>query len=162
MLELMTVGYEGLSLQEFFGILEKCKVKTIIDVREMPLSRKKGFSKTSMAAELAKRGISYRHIQALGCPKPVRNDYRETGDWQAYTVRFMNYLQTQRDVMQDLAEIIQNERCCLLCFEEDYNFCHRKYVAEGLAPLVPDQLKINHLTGPIQGRVVVQPALAAA
>jgi uncharacterized protein (DUF488 family) len=162
MLELMTIGYEGLTLQEFFTILERCRVKTIIDVREMPLSRKKGFSKTALSLELAKRGISYSHIQALGCPKPVRNDYRNTGNWASYTVRFMEYLQTQEEVMQDVAGVIQNERCCLLCFEEDYNFCHRRYIAEELIHFLPGQFKINHLTGPISGRVVVQGTLAAA
>ena len=41
----MTIGYEGLSLEEFFGLLREGRVERIVDVRQMPLSRKKGFSK---------------------------------------------------------------------------------------------------------------------
>jgi uncharacterized protein (DUF488 family) len=161
MIELMTIGYEGLSLQEFFIILSRCNVETLIDVRELPLSRKKGFSKNALSQAALQRGVGYLHVAALGCPKPIRHDYRENGDWEKYTDRFLKYLGTQESVLSELAETIQRSRCCLLCFEEDYNFCHRKYVAEAMAGFITP-LRISHLTGPIQGRVVERPDLLAA
>jgi uncharacterized protein (DUF488 family) len=161
MIELMTIGYEGLSPQEFFAILSRCNVETLIDVRELPLSRKKGFSKNALSQEAAQRGVGYKHVAALGCPKPIRHDYRENGDWEKYTDRFLKYLATQEPVLSEVAETIQRSRCCLLCFEEDYNFCHRKYVAEAMDAFITP-LRISHLTGPIQGRVVERPALLAA
>jgi uncharacterized protein (DUF488 family) len=161
MIELMTIGYEGLSPQEFFAILNRCGVETLIDVRELPLSRKKGFSKNALSEEALRQGVGYLHVAALGCPKPIRHDYRENGDWAKYTDRFLKYLGTQEVVLSELAETIQRSRCCLLCFEEDYNFCHRKYVAEAAAGIVTS-LRISHLTGPIQGRVLERPALMAA
>jgi uncharacterized protein (DUF488 family) len=161
MIELMTIGYEGLSPKEFLAILNRCNVETLIDVRELPLSRKKGFSKSALSQEASQRGVGYRHLATLGCPKPIRHEYRETGDWEKYTDRFLKYLATQELVLSELAEIIQQSRCCLLCFEEDYNFCHRKYVAEAMAGFVAP-LRISHLTGPIQGRVLERPALLAA
>jgi uncharacterized protein (DUF488 family) len=161
MIELMTIGYEGLSIKDFFAILNRCGVETLIDVRELPLSRKKGFSKSALSQEVLQRGVGYLHVAPLGCPRPIRHEYRETGDWEKYTDRFLKYLATQELVLSNLAETVRQSRCCLLCFEEDYNFCHRKYVAEAIDAFITP-LRISHLTGPIQGRVVERPALLAA
>ena len=56
---------------------------------------------------------------------------------------------------------MREERCCLLCYEEDFNFCHRSIVATKVATLEHDDVKIHHLTGPMTGRVVVRRPLAA-
>ncbi|POA46918.1 hypothetical protein C1884_31255, partial [Pseudomonas sp. GW460-R15] len=44
-----------------------------------PLSRRPGFSKTSLAASLAEAGIDYVHLKALGTPKRGR-DAAKKGD----------------------------------------------------------------------------------
>jgi uncharacterized protein (DUF488 family) len=64
-------------------------VKTIVDGRELPLSRKKGFSKSTFCAALSAHGIAYLHMPALGCPKPIRNQYKADGNWHAYTREFL-------------------------------------------------------------------------
>jgi uncharacterized protein (DUF488 family) len=153
-IELMTVGYEGLSPAEFFGILQRPKVSMVVDVRELAISRRAGFAKSALAAGLARHGIKYGHLPALGCPRDVRHAYREDGDWAQYTRRFKSYLETQLAALEELSELMQKERCCLLCFEADYNFCHRSFVAERVASLVDAALHVFHLTGPIEGRVV--------
>jgi uncharacterized protein (DUF488 family) len=153
-IELMTIGYEGLSPVEFFGILRRCKVSTVVDVRELPISRRKGFAKSALAAGLAENGIKYTHVPALGCPRDVRHAYREDGDWQQYTRRFKAYLETRLSALEELSELLGKERCCLLCFEEDYNFCHRRFIAERVAAFVNSALRVFHLTGPVEGRVV--------
>ncbi|MBK6650144.1 MAG: DUF488 domain-containing protein [Betaproteobacteria bacterium] len=45
---LFTLGYEGLTIDAFIARLQAAQVKTVVDVRELPLSRKKGFSKTGL------------------------------------------------------------------------------------------------------------------
>ena len=162
MIELMTIGYEGLSAKEFFEILKRCRVETLVDVRELPISRKKGFSKSALIESTGKHGLNYQHLQTLGCPRDIRHDYRDDNDWKDYTKKFNKYLNDQKATMAELARLVMQSRCCLLCFEEDYNFCHRLFVAQRLASFVDDNLKISHLTGPIQGRVVVMSAAAAA
>ena len=57
MIDLMTIGYEGLELSEFFALLKHSKVSMIVDVRELPLSRKRGFAKAALAEGLATHGI---------------------------------------------------------------------------------------------------------
>jgi uncharacterized protein (DUF488 family) len=72
---LFTVGYEGLMLEAFIQRLQSNSIQTLVDVRELPLSRKRGFSKRALAEALALQGITYLHMPALGCPKPIRDRY---------------------------------------------------------------------------------------
>jgi uncharacterized protein (DUF488 family) len=113
-------------------------------VRELPLSRKKGFSKTSFREALAAEGIAYEHRPALGCPKPVRNRYKVDGDWQAYTYGFLAHLATQKAEIADLTQTALAHSACLVCFEADFAFCHRTYVARAVRQ--DGALAVQHLT----------------
>lgn len=154
MTELMTIGYEGLTVRDFIDLLGRCRVSMIVDIRELPISRKPGFAKASLAVMLEKHGIKYQHLPELGCPREIRHDYRDDGDWARYSRCFKSYLQTQGGAIEQLIEWVGVERCCLLCFEEDYNFCHRSYVAEQTILKMDVPVRIHHLTGPTSGRVV--------
>jgi hypothetical protein len=45
MTEIRTVGYESASLEQFVAALVAADVHGVIDIRELPLSRRRGFSK---------------------------------------------------------------------------------------------------------------------
>lgn len=130
---LYTFGYEGLTIGAFITRLKEVGVRTIIDVRELPLSRKKGFSKRAFAEALQGAGIAYAHIPALGCPKSIRNDYRADGDWSTYVRKFMAYLDQQSASAKEVAKIARATSSCLVCFEADFNYCHRSMVARAAA-----------------------------
>lgn len=130
---LFTFGYEGLTLEAFINRLKETEVRTIIDVRELPLSRKKGFSKRAFAEALHINGIAYAHMPALGCPKTIRDAYREDGNWLAYTRKFMAYLNQQNGAIAEVAKIARATNACLICFEADFNLCHRSMVARAAA-----------------------------
>jgi len=154
MIELMTIGYEGLSRGEFLGILERCRVTLLVDVRELPISRNPGFAKAALEAAIVKHELKYEHIVELGCPRNIRHEYRADNDWAHYTRRYKAHLEGQTEALEKLAGWMKQERCCLLCYEEDFNFCHRTYVAEKVATMVDEDVKISHLTGPMTGRIV--------
>jgi uncharacterized protein (DUF488 family) len=141
---LYTCGYEGHDINAFIARLIQAGVNTIVDVRELPLSRKKGFSKNALREQLAAVGIDYVHASPLGCPKVIRNRYREDGDWQQYTREFMLYLKQQGEPLRELAKLAKSSATCLICYEADYTTCHRTYVARAAhlagAPVV------KHLT----------------
>lgn len=143
--ELMTIGYEGMTLGQFFRLLRHGEVETLVDVRELPLSRKPGFSKSALSAAVASHGLSYAHAASLGCPRDIRHAFRADGDWARYTQRFAEYMETQGGAIAQLAERVQAERCCLLCFEADPNFCHRSFVADRVATTVGRSLTVTHL-----------------
>ena len=50
--EVLTIGYEGWDIEEFVDRLKQFHISRLIDVREIPLSRKPGFSKTSLRERL--------------------------------------------------------------------------------------------------------------
>ena len=45
-MDLFTIGYEGLDQRQFIAHLVHNKISVVADVRHLPLSRKKGFSKS--------------------------------------------------------------------------------------------------------------------
>jgi uncharacterized protein (DUF488 family) len=132
MMTLFTFGYEGLSIESFIAHLEEAGVMVVIDVRELPLSRKKGFSKTSFAAALRAADIAYGHLSVFGCPRPIRDQYKRDGDWKRYEKAFNTYLATQSVAVAELAKFSKMTNACLVCFEADFNFCHRSLVAQAV------------------------------
>lgn len=131
-MKLYTIGYEGLSMPAFLQSLQEHGIQTIIDVRQYPLSRKPGFSKSRLHSYLSEINISYEHFQALGCPKYIRQAYKENADWRSYCEQFNAYLESQDDSLHELSCLSQESDCALLCFEADHHFCHRSLIAEAI------------------------------
>ena len=153
---LSTIGYQSAKIEEFFQVLVQNKVRTIIDIREYPISRKKGFSKTALARQSEAHKIQYIHIGALGCPRDIRHDYRKDQDWVRYSQRFLAYLKTQSKEVDQLAALIQCSSSCLLCFEADPEHCHRLYVAEEVSSRLNNNIEIKHLE-PVKTMGVASP-----
>ena len=132
---IFTIGYEGLDVDAFILLLTEHGVETIVDVRELPLSRKPGFSKKALKQRLNLSGYDYVHMADLGCPKPIRDRYREDRSWKRYTDGFLKHLDKQKTAITQLAELAASSQCALLCYEADYNFCHRSMIANAARPL---------------------------
>lgn len=133
MTALMTIGYEGSTIDEFIKTLEIAGVKLLVDVRAVTVSRKKGFSKNGLAARLAEHGIRYFHAKELGDPKPGREAAR-SGDYVTFRRIFGQHLATQeaQKAVVELAEAAKSEMTCLMCYERDPSTCHRQIVATQL------------------------------
>jgi uncharacterized protein (DUF488 family) len=158
---MMTIGYEGLTVDSFFQTLHANSVQALIDVRELPLSRKPGFSKSALAHSAATHGIDYTHVAELGCPRAIRHDYKADKDWDRYVRRFIAYLDTQALAIAHLAAHVERERCCLVCYEANYNACHRTLVAERVAQLLSGDTCITHLIPQMLKRAAFADSLAA-
>jgi uncharacterized protein (DUF488 family) len=133
--ELHTIGYEGLDTPDFLSLLSEHDIETLVDIRELPLSRKSGFSKKALAASVKRRGIIYVHLPHLGCPRPIRNRYREDRNWTRYQRDFLTHLATQDEAIAALAAVAGKSCCALLCFEADHKLCHRSMVADAVKRL---------------------------
>jgi uncharacterized protein (DUF488 family) len=129
---LYTIGYEGLSLERFVELLRSHGIEHLVDIRDAPISRKPGFAKAALSGAVEATGIRYSHVRALGCPKPIRDRHKETGDWARYTRDFKSYLIGQGVALAELHGTMAAARTCLLCFEADFNRCHRAFVAEAV------------------------------
>ena len=128
-----TIGYEGLGLEDVLRQLRHANVRMVVDVRDVPLSRKRGFSKTALADALHAAGLEYLHVRSLGCPKSIRDQYRMNRDWSAYTAAFMKHLSKQATAVSELTKLCESRTAALLCYEADAGFCHRTYVARAAA-----------------------------
>jgi uncharacterized protein (DUF488 family) len=131
MSEVLTIGYEGCTIDEVLAELRRGEVGLLIDVRAVPQSRKPGFSKRQLAAGLDQAGIAYVHLQGLGTPKPGRDAVR-AGHPERMEPIFREHMRSDR-AQAELAQARQlahDRRVCLLCFEQDPTTCHRRFVAE--------------------------------
>lgn len=140
-----TIGYEGRSLDELLQAMRSHDVRTLVDVRERALSRKRGFSKTALKEAAEQAGIGYVHFRQLGSPKELR--YRLKTDWNygAFFREYVEYLETQDAALLELTALIDESACCLLCYERDVRQCHRSKVSEAVIaragrPLTPVHL----------------------
>ncbi|MFA5239208.1 MAG: DUF488 domain-containing protein [Phycisphaerae bacterium] len=127
--ELFTVGYEGIDINSFVEHLRNKGIDCLIDVREIPLSRKKGFSKAALRARLEQENIRYVHLKELGSPKPVRNKLKEDGDYVRFFKAMKSYLADKKDVIEKAYQYVVSKTCCLMCFEHLASQCHRNIVA---------------------------------
>jgi uncharacterized protein (DUF488 family) len=144
-MNIYTLGYESFTLETFVTRLKNAGVKRVIDVREIPISRKKGFSKRALSAALDEAGIAYTHIKLLGCPKPVRDRLKKDGNWTVYAKAYLQHLDKQTAALDELLALAVVEPVGLLCFEADYKHCHRSLVARAAIEVSPE-LEIMHLT----------------
>lgn len=145
MTPLCTVGYEGRVAAELLALLIDNNIELVVDVRELPLSRKKGFSKSTLSASLDEAGVGYRHMRALGNPKHLRHALKEGLSFDDFADDFRDILAAHMDVIEELGVVATEHRVCLLCFEADAERCHRSIVAECVASLVGDGIQVVHL-----------------
>lgn len=128
---LATIGYEGTTVSAVLAQLRDADVGLLIDVRAVAASRKPGFSKRQLAAELDAVGIGYVHLQQLGTPKPGRDAVR-AGHPERMVPIYQAHMQGDRPQAElaQAVELARTTRACLLCFERDHTTCHRTLVAE--------------------------------
>ena len=132
MKRLLTIGYEGANLEDFIQILLDAKTDLLLDVREIPISRRKGFSKTALKQALAEAGIEYRHEKQLGSPKQIRHRLREDWNYKRFFGDFNRHLNRQTDLLEQLVEELTGN-VALMCYEKDHTTCHRSSVVDKLA-----------------------------
>lgn len=136
---LATIGYQGATPAGFTRALVSAGVELLVDVRAVASSRRPGFSKTKLSANVEEAGIGYLHLRALGTPANGRAAAR-AGKHSEMRAIFLAHMATPeaQSALADLAEIVRSgRRVALLCFETDPAHCHRSIVAAQLAELVP-------------------------
>lgn len=128
---LFTIGYERSSLDDLLRTLKARGVGVLLDVRELPLSRRAGFSKRPLSAGLEEAGIGYVHLKGLGTPKEGRVAAHQ-GDMDRFWSIVEAKMQTP-EAEHDLtraAALAKERPACLLCVEASPHVCHRRRVAE--------------------------------
>lgn len=133
-----TIGYQAATVPGFLRALTDAGVELLIDVRAVASSRRPGFAKTALAANLETAGIDYMHIRSLGTPADGRAAAR-SGKHAVMRIIFAEHMATHdaQEGLWRLEQIVKSGRkVALMCFEADHRECHRTLVANALAERV--------------------------
>lgn len=135
---IVSVGYEGRTIDAFVADLVRAGVHTVADVRLNAISRKAGFSKTRLREALAAAGIDYRHMRSLGNARENREPFWDGRVEEGRRV-FREALQSPEaeSSLHELASLAADEVVAVLCFESDVEMCHRKVIIDEVVEAAP-------------------------
>jgi uncharacterized protein (DUF488 family) len=142
---LHTIGYEGAGQGAVIAALKAAGVRLLLDVRELPSSRRAGFSKSPLRASLEAEGIDYLHLKKLGTPKEGRLANRAGRMDEFWSIVEEGLERPEAQYELALAgSLALDKPACLLCFEADHRHCHRLTVADRL--MAAHGFEIIHLS----------------
>jgi uncharacterized protein (DUF488 family) len=133
-MRIFTIGYEGATVGEFIAALQSAGIERVLDVRALPLSRRPGFSKSSLRASLEQSGIEYIHLKALGTPSEGRTAAR-AGRHADMARIYAGQLELPEAIGQSalMLELAREKPTALLCMERDPAVCHRTLLIDAVA-----------------------------
>lgn len=145
--QLLTIGYEGVSLEQYINKLIIEDVHVLCDVRKNAYSQKYGFSKSQLEKACNGVGIKYIHIPDLGIESNKRQMLRSQAD---YNILFAEYerkvLAFQNENIESIRQLIlTDKRVALTCFEKDPKQCHRTRVANALMKIANNEYSFNQI-----------------
>jgi uncharacterized protein (DUF488 family) len=129
-----TIGHGTRAVEELIECLDESGVRTLVDVRRFPGSRRNPqFGQARLAASLEAAGIVYRHAEELGGrlsgePGEERYGCIRVAAFRSYAAR-MRTAEWQDGLAAALAEPVP----CFMCAETLWTKCHRRLIAELLA-----------------------------
>ncbi len=144
---LYTIGYEGISLEEYLVRLLKNDIKLLVDVRNNPLSMKFGFSKSQLKKYCESVGIQYMHFPEVGITSDQRQELNSQSDYDKLFATYRkNNLTKTIDTQTELLNLLKlHKRIALTCFEADICQCHRKHLAEAIQNLPAFSYDVKHI-----------------
>lgn len=142
-----TIGYEGHSLERYLNTLIRVGATMLCDVRRNPISRKYGFSKTTLSRACEGVGIRYEHIPELGIASDHRRELDSQESYDAlFAIYEQDYLPGQTESIRKIQGWVAGGECvALTCYEHLPHQCHRHCVSDALAELSGGAFVAQHL-----------------
>lgn len=107
------IGYQGRKLDNFIHTLTTNQVDVLVDLREKPFSRQRGFSKGPLSSALEAASIRYEwYGRRLGGLTVSRQEWAKA--------------------LPKIAAMAATSTVCLMCMEKNPNTCHRREVSRML------------------------------
>ena len=130
---IFTIGYEQATQAAVVSALRDAGVEVLADIRYLPLSRRPGFSKSSLKVGVEEAGIAYRHFRHLGTPADGRAAAKR-GDHAELARVYAGQLEMPEALAQmaELRDLAEAKRVALLCYERNAAECHRSLLFDAL------------------------------
>jgi uncharacterized protein (DUF488 family) len=150
---LYTIGHSTRPLAELIEALRAHDIKTLVDIRAFPMSRRHPqFNRDSLGESLPAAGMRYMWMQALGGYRKktldespniaLRNDsFRNYADYML-TAEF-------EGAVNELVRLAEEAPTAYMCAERVYFQCHRMLVSDWLVSHGHEVLHIDG-TGPVR------------
>jgi uncharacterized protein (DUF488 family) len=133
---MMTIGHSTLTIEAFLRALLENGVKTLVDVRRFPGSRRNPrFSQPALFSSLEEAGIVAVWREGLGGRRPPAKDSVNTA-WRNESFRgYADYMQTEAFVREiEWLETLPNgDHVTIMCAEALPWRCHRSLIADALS-----------------------------
>lgn len=144
---LFTIGYEGISLEEYLNRLIRNDVRVLIDVRNNAASMKYGFHKKQMERFCDNLGIQYVHIPEVGVQSEKRQKLNTQKDYDNLFINYNRFNLPKTKKQQELIFnlLTQHKRVALTCFEANICQCHRTHLAEAIKKNPNFRFEIKHI-----------------
>lgn len=145
---IFTIGHSDRTIDQFIEILGRSSIRLVADIRSNPASaRYPWFERHALAAELEKRGLSYRWFRGLGGRRPdvegqdVHTALTDPGD-RAYA-EAMN-TSDFAESCDELIGLAASTVAAVMCAEADPEDCHRRLLADKLFRM---GVRVVHIMG---------------
>jgi uncharacterized protein (DUF488 family) len=143
-----TIGHSTRPIDVFLGLLGRCAIQAIADVRSFPGSRRfPQYGRQALSASLAAERIDYRWLPALGGRRRALPDSPNTG-WRNESFRgYADYMSSSEFAhgIDELLVLAADARCAIMCSEALWWRCHRSMIADALCVRAIEVLHILDL-----------------
>jgi len=150
---LYTIGHSTRSIEELIAALQAHGIKTLVDIRAFPMSRRlPQFKRENLENSLREARFQYVWMKALGGYRKkivdesphvaLRNDsFRNYADYML-TPEF-------EAAMTELLRLAERSKTACMCAERVYFHCHRMLISDWLVAHGQEVLHID-ATGPVK------------
>lgn len=147
MATLFTIGHSTRSLEELIGALQEHSIKTLVDIRAFPMSRRlPHFSRESLKRALPNAGIQYVWMKELGGRRKKTLDDSPNLALRNESFRnYADYMLTEdfERGVSALLKLADQSPTAYMCAERLYFRCHRMLVSDWLVAHGHEVLHIN-------------------
>ena len=133
--KLWTIGHSTLPIDEFIATLKSFEIRTVVDVRSFPGSRRyPQYNKAQLRAELAEAKVQYLHYPKLGGRRRAKPDSLNMS-WRNEMFRgYADHMETGdfHEGITDLLTTANLQRTTIMCAEAVWWRCHRSLISDYL------------------------------
>lgn len=147
-MRIWSVGHGARPLAELLALLRENGIRTLVDVRSYPSSRRHPhFGRDALAAELSGEGIAYEHLKALGGRRREVASSPHRALLVAGFRAYADHMETDefRAGFAHLLEFARERPTAFMCAESLWWQCHRRLLSDRL---VADGWEVVHIVGP--------------